>query len=117
MNHHALSNYNKIYILGTTKIVNVVNCSGVHVGPVFNYKFASNDECPKSNYPDKYVPRTNQINKLLESRTIVTRDHIGIISLHLGSSWRDIGSKLGYSKGELDNFFEDNKRTGLQEVW
>lgn len=95
--------------------MNIENSSGVHVGNTYNYTY--NSEGPKTTNCQDEVERSYEINRLLDSRTILNQEHIDVISRHTGKSWRDIGIRLGYSKGELDNFYEDNKEHGLKEVY
>lgn len=38
------------------------------------------------------------------------------IKMHISSDWRNVFKSLGYSEGQLDQFHENHKSKGIDEV-
>lgn len=76
----------------------------------------SNVGKPKQEKPNETIYRTEEIDQILANNNAVTTEHINFVSTHLGEEWRAVGKNLGYSKGQMDHFYADNKDTGVKEV-
>lgn len=108
----------------STKVINVSNSSGVHIGNVHNYSLFTNGSKDKENdsFKNKHSRtagaevRTPEVNQILSSDKLMKRGHLDIVATHLGEGWRDVGMKLGYSNGQLDHFYADFKHIGTKEV-
>lgn len=108
----------------STKVINVSNSSGVHIGNVHNYSLFTNGSKDKENdsFKNKHSQtagaevRTPEVKQILSSEKLMKRGHIDIVATHLGGGWRDVGMKLGYSNGQLDHFYADFKHIGTKEV-
>lgn len=106
----------------STKVINVSNSHGVHIGNVHNYSLFTNgskeSDSSKNNHSRtaNAEVRTPEVNKILSSDKLMKREHLDIVATHLGEGWRDVGMKLGYSNGQLDHFYADYKHIGTKEV-
>lgn len=95
----------------------MIGSTNVHIGSTNYYSVCpESTKTKKNNWESCDSERTYDVNRLLDSKLLISREHIDIISTHLGASWREIGKALGYSNGQLDNFQEDNKTSGNKEV-
>ncbi|XP_034944846.1 uncharacterized protein imd isoform X2 [Chelonus insularis] len=104
---------------------NIVNCNGVKIGTTkkyicyfnqFNKNFRNiNDKSGvlRTNDP-RQMP--NIIKKWSTSKHKLTIEDMYVIKTHIGYSWREIFSALGYSEGQLDQFTENYKSRGIGEV-
>lgn len=71
----------------------------------------------KKNDQKQNILRTTEVDQFLSKQELVQREDIDYVSTHLGLSWRDVGLRLGYSEGQLDHFYADNKDIGVKEVY
>lgn len=95
----------------------VVNSQQVHFGTVNNYNYStSTSECKESKSHNDEISCTTEIKRVLNCRALASKTHCELVAEHLGLAWRNIGLKLGYTNGQLDRFYEDNKTNGLKEV-
>lgn len=93
-----------------------MNSSRVHLGTVNNFNYCWEERNNKGEMAEDAIPHTDEINRVLTSTTIVKKEHMELIATHLGLPWRDIGLELGYSSGQLDHFYQDNRAQGHKEV-
>lgn len=64
----------------------------------------------------KKYPKTRTIEKLLKSDAEMGHPDMDVIATHLGEDWRSVARDLGFSNGEIDQFYEDNFAYGVKEV-
>lgn len=60
------------------------------------------------------MPKT--VEDLSTCEREITVDDIFVIKTHIGHGWRDVIRRLGYSEGQLDQFEENHKDKGIDEV-
>nr|CAD7440976.1 unnamed protein product [Timema bartmani]CAD7454704.1 unnamed protein product [Timema tahoe] len=53
---------------------------------------------------------------LRDSTDVVTQDEIDSIKIHIGVGWKDLGRRLDYSDGQLDQFYLDFEKLNMKEV-
>jgi len=87
--------------------VNIVGGSNIHIGPK-NYVTKTVVE---SEFTPEERPPKSHVILLLGSNREITEDDKGTISDHLGLKWRELGRKMKFSAGEIENLCADFPRS------
>ncbi|XP_057324024.1 protein immune deficiency isoform X2 [Microplitis mediator] len=64
--------------------------------------------------PKNKMPQHVKVLSLSEQQ--LTIEHMFLIKTHIGYGWRRVFESLGYSKGQIDQFVENHRMKGIDEV-
>lgn len=92
--------------------ININNSQNVHIGHTFEQKILVSPETPAAK---PVIIETKAIKALLASTDPATREHIDVVSRHVGHTWLAVGRALGYTSGQLDQF-ENLGHNNIKEV-
>lgn len=102
---------------------NIVNSNGVKIGARTSYicninNFPTNKSVPtETNYTK---PKSRTMPENVESLTLckdeITLDDMFMIKTHIGHGWRDVARRLSYSDGQIEQFEENYRYVGIDEV-
>ncbi|XP_029170384.1 protein immune deficiency [Nylanderia fulva] len=111
------------YSQGTNVInYNIVNSNGVKIGSRTSY-ICNVNQYPASNNasatqseakPNRSMP--DNVEELSTCEEELATDNMLIIKTHIGHGWRDVARRLSYSDGQIEQFEENYKHKGIDEV-
>lgn len=102
---------------------NIVNSNGVKIGARTSYicninNFSTNQSVPSDTNWSKTKSRVMPEN--VESLTVcddeITLNDMFMIKTHIGHGWRDVARRLSYSDGQIEQFEENYRHKGIDEV-
>lgn len=112
------------YTQGTNIVnYNIVNSSGVKIGSRTSY-ICNVNQCPANNNAaqsetaskPKYRPMPENVEEMSTCEEELGYDDMFIIKTHVGHGWRDVARRLSYSDGQIDQFEENYRHKGIDEV-
>ncbi|EFN61166.1 Receptor-interacting serine/threonine-protein kinase 1 [Camponotus floridanus] len=121
------SKHNK-YSQGTNVInYNIVNSNGVKIGSRTSYICNVNQYSASNNastaQPEatswskpKYRSMPENVEELSTCKEELAFDDMFVIKTHVGHGWRDIARRLSYSDGQIEQFEENYRHKGIDEV-
>ncbi|XP_020290593.1 uncharacterized protein LOC109858091 isoform X2 [Pseudomyrmex gracilis] len=100
---------------------NIVNSNGVNIGSRTSYI------CNVNQYPTtqseaaswskpKYRPMPESVEELSTCDDELAFNDMLIIKTHVGHGWRDVARRLSYSDGQIEQFEENYRHKGIDEV-
>ncbi|XP_012222076.1 protein immune deficiency isoform X2 [Linepithema humile] len=104
---------------------NIVNSSGIKIGartsyicnvnqyPAGNNTFTTQ---PEATSKSKYRPMSENVEELSTCEEELAFDDMLIIKTHVGHGWRDVARRLSYSDGQIEQFEENYRHKGIDEV-
>ncbi|XP_011629961.2 LOW QUALITY PROTEIN: uncharacterized protein LOC105422322 [Pogonomyrmex barbatus] len=109
-----------------TSIVNynIVNSNGVKIGSRTSYicnvnQYPTNNNAAQSETSQskpKYRPMPENVEELSTCKEELAFDDMFIIKIHVGHGWRDVARRLSYSDGQIEQFEENYRHKGIDEV-
>lgn len=105
-------------ILAFASVINISNANNVHIGSNYNIalsKQEKSDQQQQQNNKEDFVI-TEAIQNMFANSSPVNKQHIGLLSTHMGEGWRDTARALDYSDGQISQIYISNIHTGLKEV-
>lgn len=81
--------------------INISNSQNVHIGHTFEQKVLISPETPAAK---PVIRKSPAIKALLVSADPVSKDHIDVVSTHVGHAWSAVGRVLEYTSGQLEQF-------------
>lgn len=115
------------YSQGTNVInYNIVNSNGVKIGSRTSYicnvnQYSANNasaaqpEAASWSKP-KHRSMPENVEELSTCREELAFDDMFVIKTHVGHGWRDVARRLSYSDGQIEQFEENYKHKGIDEV-
>ncbi|XP_057324022.1 protein immune deficiency isoform X1 [Microplitis mediator] len=108
--------------IGDVVNYNIINSNYVTIGTTNTYSCnirqvsGTNHRRTKtsSNYVVSEMPQHVKVLSLSEQQ--LTIEHMFLIKTHIGYGWRRVFESLGYSKGQIDQFVENHRMKGIDEV-
>ncbi|NP_001135910.1 immune deficiency [Nasonia vitripennis] len=100
---------------------NIVNSENVKIGPttVHTYNLNNFQNFDPSAFNRAKEQDKEELRQMLphiqafsKSKQVVTIEDMLLIKTHLGNGWKKVAKKIGFSKGEIDQFIEDYKHKG-----
>ncbi|KYN33716.1 Receptor-interacting serine/threonine-protein kinase 1 [Trachymyrmex septentrionalis] len=112
------------YSQGTNVVnYNIVNSSGVKIGSRTSYicnvnQYPANNNATQSETASKpkHRPMPEKVEKLSTCEEELGFDDMFILKTHVGHGWRDVARRLSYSDGQIDQFEENYRHKGIDEV-
>ncbi|XP_011872257.1 PREDICTED: uncharacterized protein LOC105564477 [Vollenhovia emeryi] len=112
------------YSQGTNIVnYNIVNSNGVKIGSRTSYicnvnQYSANNNAaqPEAASKPKYRPMPDNVEELSTCEEELGFDDMLTIKTHIGHGWRDIARRLSYSDGQIDQFEENYRHKGIDEV-
>ncbi|XP_012537876.1 protein immune deficiency isoform X2 [Monomorium pharaonis] len=103
---------------------NIVNSNGVKIGSRTSYICnvnqypASNNATAQSETASKpkYRSMPENVEELSTCEEELGFDEMLVIKTHVGHGWRDVARRLSYSDGQIDQFEENYRHKGIDEV-
>ncbi|KAL2741966.1 protein immune deficiency [Vespula maculifrons] len=102
---------------------NIVNSNGVKIGARTSYicninNFSTNKSAPTDTNYSKPKSRLMPENVELLTRCYdeITFEDMFLIKTHLGHGWKDVARRLFYSDGQIEQFEENYRDNGIDEV-
>lgn len=99
-------------IKASRNYININNSQNVHIGHTFEQKILVTPETPAAK---PVIKKTKAIKALLASTDPANREHIDVVSRHVGHTWLAVGRVLGYTSGQLDQF-ENLGHNNIKEI-
>ncbi|XP_049547652.1 protein immune deficiency isoform X2 [Anopheles darlingi] len=100
--HTAISNSRGI------NVFQVKNTRNVHIGDNFFVETANRqNQSAEVNWTK--LKQSNTIMRMMHSSIEIDNEVLEIVARHLGYEWKSFARRLGYSKGQIDAFEEDNR--------
>nr|AFK75938.1 IMD-like protein [Schistocerca gregaria] len=94
-------------------VYSIKNVSGLQIGPNITINMASKQQkSPKMS--TRRIPR--DVEEMFRSTVPVTEEDLETVSSHVGRGWRQVGRRLNFTDGELDQFKADYTLDGRKEV-
>ncbi|KAL2722547.1 protein immune deficiency [Vespula squamosa] len=102
---------------------NIVNSNGVKIGARTSYicninNFSTNKSAPTNTNWSK--PKSRLMPENVESLTRcydeITFEDMFLIKTHIGHGWKDVARRLFYSDGQIEQFEENYRDEGIDEV-
>uniref|UniRef100_A0A2M4AU10 Putative death domain protein n=1 Tax=Anopheles triannulatus TaxID=58253 RepID=A0A2M4AU10_9DIPT len=103
--HTAISNSRGI------NVFQLKNTRNVHIGDNFVMQTTQNQS---AEVKWTKLKQSNTIMQMMHSSVEIDNEVLEIVSRHLGYEWKSFARKLGYSKGQIDAFEEDNRTLSEQ---
>lgn len=105
----------------TTFNYNIINSTNVKIAPttkhVYNLNNIQHRDCASANRCKEEVKTMlPHIKTLSYNNSEITKDDILLIKDHLGKGWKELAEKIGYSKGQIEQFVENHMTKGVDEV-
>lgn len=100
------------FISAYANVINISNSNGIHIGS----NYTVNQTTPKTQKKKPDIVKTDAINLLLNSTTLVTTKDIVFISNNIGEGWRDLFRLMDYIEAQIDQFYETHIYKGVKEV-
>lgn len=101
----------------------IVNSNGVKIGSRTSYicnvnQYPSNNAQPETTSwsKPKYRSMPENVEELSTCREELAFDDIFVIKTHVGHGWRDVARRLSYSDGQIEQFEENYRHKGIDEV-
>jgi hypothetical protein len=106
----------------TTINYNIIHSSNIKIGPTTKHTYNLN------NFQDRNHTSVNNQNEeeskqmlphieaLCKSTEEITKEDIFLIKTHIGKGWKELAKRIGYSKGQIEQFLENYKHKGISEV-
>lgn len=104
---------------------NIVNSNGVKIGSRTSY-ICNVNQHPASNNTSaqseaswskpKYRSMPENVEELNACEEELAFEDMFIIKTHVGHGWRNIARRLSYSDGQIEQFEENYKHRGIDEV-
>lgn len=112
------------YSQGTNVVnYNIVNSNGVKIGSRTSYicnvnQYPANNNAAQAETASKpkYRPMPENVEELSTCEEELGFDDIFVIKTHVGHGWRDVARRLSYSDGQIDQFEENYRHKGIDEV-
>lgn len=115
------------FLAQATNVVNynIVNSSGIKIGartsyicnvnqyPAGNNTFTAQPEAASKS---KYRPMSENVEELSTCEEELAFEDMLIIKTHVGHGWRDVARRLSYSDGQIEQFEENYRHEGIDEV-
>jgi len=105
---------------------NIVNSNGVKIGSRTSYICnvnqypANNASAAQSEATSESKPKHRSMSEIVEELSTcdeeLTLDDIFVVKTHVGRGWRDVARGLSYSDGQIDQFEENYRDKGIDEV-
>uniref|UniRef100_A0A182FB11 Uncharacterized protein n=2 Tax=Anopheles albimanus TaxID=7167 RepID=A0A182FB11_ANOAL len=105
--HTAMSNS------GGINVFQLKNTRNVHIGDNIFIQTAHRQNQPHE-VKWKKLKQSSTIMHMMHSSIDIENEVLEIVSRHLGYEWKSFARKLGYSKGQIDAFEEDNRTLSEQ---
>ncbi|XP_024870685.1 uncharacterized protein LOC112453899 [Temnothorax curvispinosus] len=111
----------KKYPKGTNIVI--TNSNGVNITNVKSYtcqvnQYSANNDAAQSETASKTKlrPMPEDVQELSTCKDELGLDDMLIIKIHVGHGWRDIARKLLYLDGQIDQFEENFRHIGVDEI-
>lgn len=104
---------------------NIVNSNGVKIGSRTSYicnvnQYAANNHTSAQSEASwskpKYRPMPEDVEELSACEEELAFEDMITIKTHIGHGWRDVAKRLSYSDGQVEQFEENYKQSGIDEV-
>ncbi|XP_012252852.2 protein immune deficiency [Athalia rosae] len=102
---------------------NIVNSNGVKIGSktsyicnINQYSGSVNSDRDGFSHKQKAKSMPPPVEALSSSKEIISIDDMFLIKTHIGYGWRDLARSLGYSEGQIEQFEENHKIKGVDQV-
>ncbi|KMQ95845.1 receptor-interacting serine threonine-protein kinase 1 [Lasius niger] len=102
---------------------NIVNSNGVKIGSrtsyicnVNQYPASNNASAAQPEAKSKFRSMPDNVEELTTCEEELTFDDMLIIKTHVGHGWRDVARRLSYSDGQIEQFEENYRHKGIDEV-
>lgn len=103
---------------------NIVNSNGVKIGArtsyICNVNYATNNNAtaqPEASWSKpKHRPMPPNVEELSACDEELAFDDMITIKTHVGHGWRDVARRLSYSDGQIEQFEENYRHNGVNEV-
>ncbi|XP_070166208.1 immune deficiency isoform X1 [Polyergus mexicanus] len=104
---------------------NIVNSNGVKIGSQTSYicninqypaNNASGVQSEASWSKPKYRSMPENVEELSTCEEELAFDDMLVIKTHIGRGWRDVARRLSYSDGQIEQFEENYRHKGIDEV-
>lgn len=92
--------------------INISNSQNIHIGHTFEQNILIS---PETSAAQPVIRKTPAIKALLKSTDPAGRDHIDVVSTHVGHTWLAVGRVLKYSSGQLQQF-ENRGGNNIKEI-
>lgn len=56
------------------------------------------------------------VEELSSSKAVISLNDMLLIKTHMGHGWRDLARRLDYSEGQIQQFEENHKNKGVDQV-
>lgn len=111
------------YSQGTNVVnYNIVNSNGVNIGSRTSYicninqPSTGNFASPEGTSKPRFRQMPVDAERLGASDEEITLEDIFVIKTHVGNAWKDVARRLSYSEGQIEQFIENYKHRGMDEV-
>lgn len=101
----------------------VIKSTNVRIGTDVYYNFGgkfserfNNNPFSKPKPEAEEILLTKSIAKLLDNDERLKPEHLELVSEHVGEPWKALGAKLGFSTGQVQQFYIDHNKYKIQEV-
>lgn len=102
---------------------NIVNSNGVKIGSRTSYicnvnHYPTNNNATAQPEPSKpkHRPMPQNVEELSACDEQLTFDDMVTVKTHIGHGWRDVARRLSYSDGQIEQFEENYRHKGIDEV-
>lgn len=102
---------------------NIINSNGVRIGSKTKYicnlnQYTGNAKMkPEStSTKSKIKSMPAAVEELSACKEEISMDDMFVIKTHIGYGWRDVARQLGYSEGQIEQFEENYKDKGIDQV-
>ncbi|XP_014484748.1 PREDICTED: uncharacterized protein LOC106749612 [Dinoponera quadriceps] len=104
---------------------NIVNSKGVKIGSRTSYvcnvnHYATNNNAttqPETSWSKpKHRPMPQNVEELSECDEELAFEDMITVKTHVGHGWRDVARRLSYSDGQIEQFEENYRHKGIDEV-
>ncbi|XP_011145967.1 uncharacterized protein LOC105187066 [Harpegnathos saltator] len=103
---------------------NIVNSNGVKIGSrtsyICNVNYATNNNAtaqPEASWSKpKHRSMPQNVEELSACDEELTFDDMITVKTHVGHGWRDVARRLSYSDGQIEQFEENFRHKGVDEV-
>ncbi|XP_011500701.1 PREDICTED: uncharacterized protein LOC105364473 [Ceratosolen solmsi marchali] len=105
----------------TTINYNIIHSNNIKIGSTTKHTYNLNNfQDPNASMNNCNEKESKQmlpnIETLSKSTVEITKEDIFLIKTHIGSGWKEFAKRIGFSKGQIEQFLEDFKHKGISEV-
>lgn len=104
----------------TLQQINISNAKNFHFGNSYNIfaRTPSTDSATATNKPATTETRkvTPEMKAMSRSLDVLDLDAMDVIATHLDARWKELARRLGFSDGQIHQFYEDHHVRGVKEV-